>query len=399
MAGTRRRPGALGPHVDGYRAALLALGYTSETVRGQLKVLGQLGRWMTARALTPADLNAAVLDGFLADRRRDGFRQAPYRRGVSVLLDYLVAAGMTRADWPHVTALDALIDGYRQWLLNDRGLAETTVLRYENTARRFLARHVPNGDIAQLATLTGATVNGFLLAEAGRCSVGAAKGRVAELRSLLRFLYLRGLVPLPPGTAVPPVAGWHNTGIPPTLPAGVIQQLLDSCDRSSPTGIRDYAIMMLVARLALRSIEVARLQLDDVDWRHGELVVRGKARRRDRLPVPVDVGQAVVAYLTKGRPRTSLRDLFMTCRAPRRPIRADLVGDVVERACRRRGLPNVGPHRLRHALATEMLAHGVTLTGISQVLRHRDLATTASYAKVDFISLRAVARPWPGATR
>jgi integrase len=161
-------------------------------------------------------------------------------------------------------------------------------------------------------------------------------------------------------------------------------------------GVRDYAILMLVARLGLRSIEVARLLLDDIDWRCGEIVVRGKGRREDRLPLPADVGEALVAYLSCPRPRSDARHVFLTCKAPHGPIRADLVGDVVERACRRAGSPKVGPHRLRHALAADMLRHGAGLTAIGQVLRHQDLATTALYAKVDFIALRAVAQPWPG---
>jgi site-specific recombinase XerD len=178
-----------------------------------------------------------------------------------------------------------------------------------------------------------------------------------------------------------------------------IQRLLDGCDRSSAVGIRNFAIMTLVARLGLRSIEVARLELRDVDWRAGELVVRGKGRRHDRLPLPVEVGEALVAYLSSGRNPEGARHLFLTCRAPRGPIRADLVGDVVERACQRAGLPAVGPHRLRHALASELLRHGAGLVAISQVLRHQDLATSALYAKVDLDALRHVARPWPGAVR
>ena len=157
--------------------------------------------------------------------------------------------------------------------------------------------------------------------------------------------------------------------------------------------------MMLVARLGLRSIEVARLELRDVDWRAGELVVRGKGRRQDRLPLPAEVGEALVAYLSGGRNPEGARHLFLTCRAPRGPIRADLVGDVVERACMRAGLPHVGPHRLRHALAGELLRQGAGLVAISQVLRHQDLATTALYAKVDLDALRQVAQPWPGALR
>jgi integrase len=183
------------------------------------------------------------------------------------------------------------------------------------------------------------------------------------------------------------------------MTAADVQALLDSCDRSTPVGVRNFAIMTLVARLGLRSIEVARLELRDVDWRAGELVVRGKARRRDRLPLPAEVGEALVAYLSCDRNPEGARHLFLTCKAPRGPIRADLVGDVVERACQRAGLPHVGPHRLRHALAGELLRQGAGLVAISQVLRHQDLATTALYAKVDLGALRRVAQLWPGATR
>jgi site-specific recombinase XerD len=282
------------------------------------------------------------------------------------------------------------------WLAWERGLAAATVLRYESTARRFLQQQAMAGGVLKPAGLTGADVNAFLLRECGRVSAGSAKGRVAELRAVLRFLYLQGLTPLRLGTAVPPVGGWRLAGLPPVMTAADVQLLLDSCDRGTDVGVRDFAIMTLVARLGLRSIEVARLELRDVDWRAGELVVRGKARRQDRLPLPADVGEALAAYLTRGRAPAGARRLFLTCRAPRRPIRADLVGDVVERACLRAGLPRVGPHRLRHALAAELLRRGAGLVAISQVLRHQDLATTALYAKVDLTTLRQVAQPWPG---
>jgi site-specific recombinase XerD len=242
-------------------------------------------------------------------------------------------------------------------------------------------------------------VNAFLLRECGRVSAGSAKGRVTELRSVLRFLYLQGITPLRLGTAVPPVGGWRFATLPPTMTAADVQLLLDSCDCSSAIGVRDLAMMTLVARLGLRSIEVARLELGDVDWRAGEVVVRGKGGRHDRLPLPAEVGEALVAYLSCGRAPEDARHLFLTCRAPRGPIRADLVGDVVERACNRAGLPRVGPHRLRHALAAELLRQGAGLVAISQVLRHQDLATTALYAKVDLGALRRVAQPWPKAAR
>ena len=182
------------------------------------------------------------------------------------------------------------------------------------------------------------------------------------------------------------------------MPRSDIDRLLESCDRSTLDGARDHAILILLARLGLRSIEIARLQLDDLDWRAGDLLVRGKARRDDRLPMADDVGTALVEYLAL-RGRHDSRSLFLTLRAPTRPIRADLVGDVVQRHCRAAGVPHVGPHRLRHTLATEMLAAGAALADISQVLRHSDLATTAIYAKVDLGRLRQVSRPWPGAAR
>jgi integrase len=270
------------------------------------------------------------------------------------------------------------------------------MLRYAKTARRFLAEQAMPGGVFSPAGLSGADLNAFLLRECARVSAGSAKGKVAELRSLMRFLHLRGLTPMKLGTSVPPVGGWRLAAVPPTMSAADVQRLLDCCPRTGNVGIRDYAILTLLARLGLRSVEVSRLRLEDVDWRSGEIAIRSKGRREDRLPLPVDVGEALVAYLSDARPQVSTRRLFVTDRAPRGPIRADLVGDVVERACKRAGLPTVGPHRLRHALAGEILRQGSGLTAISQVLRHQDLATTALYAKVDFTALRAVARPWPG---
>jgi integrase len=272
------------------------------------------------------------------------------------------------------------------------------VLRYETLARRFLTARVTPFDELGVADLDGAVVSRFLLVECERVCLGSAKGKVAELRSLLRFLHVRGFTPRSLAESVPGVAGWRDTTVPPTMPQADIEALLAGCDRSTLDGARDHAILTLLARLGLRSIEIARLQLDDLDWRAGDLLVRGKARRDDRLPIPADVGTALAEYLAL-RCRHESRFVFLTLRAPIRPIRADLVGDVVQRHCRQAGVPHVGPHRLRHTLASRMLARGAALADISQVLRHSDLATTAIYAKVDLTRLRQVARPWPGAAR
>ncbi len=399
MASTRRKPGRLGPQVDGYRAWLAHRGYTPQTVRNMLADLGQLGLWMSREGLVPAKLDEDAMVAFVAARQAAGRRRALGPRAMIPLLGYLREAGVTPAATPPQTPLGALLGEYRMWLVQERGLAAATVLRYESTARRFLQQQAMAGGVLKPAGLAGPDVNTFLLRECGRVSAGSAKGRVAELRAVLRFLYLQGFTPLRLGTAVPPVGGWRLAALPPTMTAADVQLLLECCDRSTDVGARDFAIMTLVARLGLRSIEVARLELRDVDWRAGELVVRGKARRQDRLPLPAEAGAALVAYLAWGRVPAGARRLFLTCRAPRGPIRADLVGDVVERACLRAGLPRVGPHRLRHALAAELLRRGAGLAAISQVLRHQDLATTALYAKVDLTMLRQVAQPWPGTAR
>lgn len=397
MTGPRRKAGALAPQVESYRAWLAERGYTTLTARNMLKDLGQLGLWMSKQGLDAVDLDEEQLDQHLSDLRKAGRRRVAGPRGLVPLLTFLRESGVVPA--PQVTASPAegLLDRYHCWMESERGLSASTILRYENTARRFLAEQAVVGGEFVPGGLTGADLNAFLLRECTRVSAGSAKGRVAELRSLMRFLHLHGVIPMKLGGAVPPVGGWRFASVPPTMTTGDVQRLLDHTPRDEVVGVRDYAIIMLVARLGLRSIEVARLLLDDVDWRCGEIIVRGKGRREDRLPLPADVGEAMVAYLSGARPRLDDRHMFLTCKAPRGPIRADLVGDVVERACLRAGAPRVGPHRLRHALAADMLRHGAGLTAIGQVLRHQDLATTALYAKVDFIALRAVAQPWPGA--
>lgn len=401
MSETRRNAGRMAPYIEGLQAELLEQRYTPGTVRNQLKVVGQLGRWMDQEDVRVEALSPEVIDAFLAAKRADGRRRVEGVRSFRPFLEYLHGQGVVRLSDAPSGLLEEFIASYRAWLIVERGLAAPTILRYENLARRFLRERMVSFGHLALEDLVAPDVTGFLLRECGRVSVGAAKGRVAELRSLLRFLYLRGWTPKALATAVPPVAGWHDTGVPVGVTADEVRLLLDSCDRGSSGGIRDLAILSLVARLGLRSAEVARLELGDIDWRAGEVEIRGKARRRDRLPLPYEVGEALADYLHQARPGCPavIREVFLAEKAPLRAIRPDLVGDVTRRACDRVGLPRVGAHRLRHALATDLLGRGATLVAVSQVLRHRDLATTAVYAKVDLGGLRQVAQPWPGVKR
>jgi len=390
----------MAPFIDGFGGFLEARGYTPLTVRNLLKMVGSLGRWMVSAGLTPPDLSVARVDEFVGFRRavEGGRPSRTFRRPLLLLLDYLTAEGVLPVVEPApLNGLSGVIEAYRQWLTLERGSAATTIIRYVRTAGLFLAAHgTVDGD---LAWLSSERVNHFLVGEARRCSVGAAKGRVAEMRCLLRFLYVTSRVPADLGSAVPPVAGWRDTGLPRACEPGTVQLLLDSCDRASRVGVRDFAIIMLLARLGLRSVEIARMRLDDIDWRAGEVTIRGKNRRLDRLPLPDDAGRAVAAYLVKSRPVSGLREVFLTMRAPLGPIRPTVVGDVVEQACQRAGIASFGAHRLRHSLATGMLAAGVPLRDISQVMRHSDLATTAIYAKVDLKTLRQITQPWGGDPR
>jgi len=399
MPGTRRKPGRLGPYVEGFKQSLLASGYTPSCVVIILWQAGRLGRWMDSEDIDAGELDAEVLSAFRAALRVRGVRCVPGARGFRPLLEYLRGEGVLADSAPPCTPVQMLIAEYRTWLVVDRGLAEATVLRYENLAHRFLTERADAHGSEFIAGLSGAHVIAFLLRETARLRVGSAKGRVAELRSLLRFLYVTGRTTLPLATAVPPVAGWRDTSVPVGITPENVQRLLDSCERTGQARTRDFAILLMVSRLGLRSAEVARLELGDIDWRAGQITLRGKARREDRLPLPCDVGEALADYLSTTRPSTPIRQVFLTSTAPARGIRPALVGSVTNHACDRAGLPRVGAHRLRHAMASDLLRHGATLAAVSQVLRHQDLATTAIYAKVDLDALRTVAQPWPGAAR
>jgi site-specific recombinase XerD len=353
---------------------------------------------MLDQGLEIEQLDDAVVDAFVDSRRAAGWQSSLARRPRSLLI-YLWGLGVIGPEREQLLSpLEELIEDYRDWLLRERGLAAITVSRYEACARRFLGERAGEADELGVEDLRGEHVTAFLLQECERLSIGSAKGKVGELRSLLRYLFVRGLTPVALADSVPPVAGWRDTEIPWLIAREDVERLIGCCDRSTLDGARDVAMLLLLARLGLRCVEVARLELGDLDWRSGEIVVRGKGGQQDRLPLVADAGAALATYLER-RGRRDSRRVFLTLRAPIRPIRPDLVGDVVQRACVRAGVRHVGAHQLRHALASDLLASGASLAEIGQVLRHRDLATTSIYAKVDLGRLRQVAQPWPGAAR
>jgi site-specific recombinase XerD len=290
----------------------------------------------------------------------------------------------------------AVLEDYRAFLVGERGLAAESVRCYCNHARVFLAQ-LPDPVESGLSGLSAGGVTAYVVAYCQGRNTWSAKAMVTALRSLLRYLHVSGRAPGSLAGAVPTVAGWRLAGLPRALAAGQADALIAGCDLDTAVGLRDHAILVVLARLGLRTAEVAALRLEDVDWRAGQVLIRGKGNQIERLPLPVPVGQALTGYLTGARPACACRSVFVTARGcPPRPLTAMAVRQVVARACARAGLPRLGAHRLRHTLASDMLRAGTPLAQVGQVLRHRSQLSTAIYAKVDQVELRQLARPWPG---
>jgi integrase/recombinase XerD len=291
---------------------------------------------------------------------------------------------------------DLLIE-FGEWLDRQRGLAPITIENYGWHAGQFLAA-LPGPAEVSVSLLDAGTVTAFMVEFCRDRNTNSAKSMARSVRSFLRFAHATGRTSAELWGAVPSSAGWHLASLPKSVPAADLERLLAVAARSrfTATGRRDYAILLLLARLGLRRGEVAGLCLGDIDWRSGELTVVGKGSRVERLPLPAEPGEAIVAWLTDGRPACQTRAVFTTLRPPGRPLSPGAVGHVVAGACRAAGIARIGAHRLRHTLATAMLRGGASLPEVGQVLRHRSAMSTAIYAKVDEVALRLLVRPWPG---
>ncbi len=393
-----RQGGVLAPFAPGFTAWLADAGYAPHGAVKQLHLFAHLSRWLDREGLAPANLDAEVVERFFVDRRASGQTKYLSSRAAQPILAYLRAIGvvpaesLSRPEGP----VEELLADYERFMVLERGVLAASAHGYAVNVRPFLEGFVGR-DGLQLGRLDGAAVVAFVVATCPLQSRSSAKRTTKALRSLLRFLHAEGHADRPLAHTVPAASGWRLAGLPKRLEVAQVQALLDGCDRSTVVGRRDFAVLMLLARLGLRASEVPGLLLDDVDWRAGEIVVRGKHGRADRLPLPADVGEAVVAYLENGRPARPLgRNVFCRVRAPHRSVSRTGVGKIVCDAGERAGLGRVGAHQLRHTVASEMLRAGGSLAEIGQVLRHQHPQTTAIYAKVDREALRGIARSWPG---
>ena len=395
-----RISGPLAGFAEGFGAELTQLGYAPASVRLQMKVVADLSDWLLNHGMVAADLRSSDLGRFLRDRRAAGYTRYASFKAVRPVLDYLERLEVMppQTEDAVLSQVDVVLDRFWRYLTVERALAAATARGYTDMVRPFLqGRLSADCRASDLEHLTAADVVSFVVARCPRQSRGAAKLTVTALRSFLRFLHLDGVIEESLISAVPSVAGRRLVGLPKGLSPDQVRRLFASCDDTTRRGCRDVAILTMLVRLGMRSGEVAKLRLDDIDWRAGAIIVCGKANSTERIPLPADVGRAVAQYLQRGRPVSAQgRTVFVRIKAPLRHLSSCGVSNVVADAAKRAGLGRIHAHRLRHTAAMQMLRAGASLPEIGQLLRHRRALTTAIYAKVDRDTLRMIARPWPG---
>lgn len=389
--------GPLAPHLPAYAQRLHDDGYATQSGQLQLRMLGHFNRWLERQRLAVHEVNASTLDRYVRSRRKAG----KLRRGDPAALSRLL--GMLRhndAEKPSspLTASQVALRQFQQYLRQERSLSAATITHYTPIVAAFLAECLPTG-LLDFRRIAASDIAGFVQRQADRITTKHAGTVVTALRSFLRYLLQRGAIDRDLAACVPTIATWSLSTVPKFLPAEQIQRVVDACNRDTARGKRDYALLLLLARLGLRAGEVVALTLEDLDWGAGVITVRGKRKRVAQMPVPSDVGAALAEYIRHARPDCSSRRVFIRAKAPLVGFASSVaISSLVDRSLKRAGVESIcrGAHLFRHSLATHMLKHGASLPEIGDLLRHRRLDTTAIYAKVDLIALRSIALPWPG---
>lgn len=395
----RWQPNPLVVHLRPFAASLSEKDYANSTIKLKLWLLANFGKWLGRSGLTATSVDEPLIEEFIKDRQTEG---RLHRGDVAVLrqfLDHLRRFDVVPRRKPiqEQPLLEEILSRYGKYLKSERGLVNATIINYQPAIRKFLIERFGEGPFL-FRELKQSDISGFVLRHFQNMSLKRAQLMTTALRSFFRFLFERGELQIDLAASVPTVAGWRSSEVPKYLIPEEVDRLLRACDRQTSSGRRNYAILLLLARLGLRAGEVVDLKLDDIDWRAGEIIIRGKGLFHDRMPMPRDVGDALASYLRTDRPRSQIRQLFLCMRAPRRGFAgASTVTTIVRRALDRADLHPVlkGAHLLRHSLATSMLRSGATMAEIGEVLRHRVPNTTEIYAKVDFDGLRSLAHEWP----
>jgi len=394
----RHRAGLFGAHLDTYTSTLTELQYRPDTVRSHCYLFRIFGRWLKQRRMRLVDLNEEVITSFWRKERGRQWRvKAVGLKPMQRMLVQLRSQGVVpKPTIPKPSDAAALAGRFGEYLVERRSLQPVTVDDATRVVRQFIEDSFGRGPV-RLHALGEKDITRFVLGTADRMSPRTTQTRVSFLRSFFRFLLEHGEIDVDLASAVPTAASWQHAGVPKFLTHEQIEQVLKACDRATTPGRRDHAILLLLARLGLRRSEVIRLQLDDIQWRAGELLVRGKGDSVEAVPLLAEVGKALATYIEKDRPECATRRVFIRVRAPLTPLAAGTLTTVVRDAIVRAGLdvPNRGTHVFRHSLATNMLRAGASMGEIGTVLRHHSPATTEIYTKVDFTSLRRLAQPWP----
>lgn len=396
----RLKSGLHGQLVERFAARLVEDGLVRLGTWRCLNVVGGLLSWIESRRCALAGIDERMVERYLRHRAgRQSIQpgdRAALKRWLSVLRD---EGAIAPAVLPPLTPHDRIFKEFDDYLRTERGLAPKSIIRHLPIIRRFLHEVCPAGD-DDLGKISQEDVIRYVERHAQDWSPRTGKAMCWSLRAFLRYLHHRGLNPRALAGCVPSMRRWKLATLPTYLPAAQVQKALDGCDRATAMGRRDYAILMMLAKLGLRADEVATLTLDDIDWRASEMLVRAKGRQRARMPIPPDVGAAIVAYLRNGRPKSSCRRLFVRTLAPHVGFASGCaITMIAKTALDRVGIEDCahrGAHIFRHSLATELLRSGATVSEIGQLLRHESHDTTRIYAKVDIEALRTLGLPWPG---
>jgi len=398
----RLHAGPLGTHIDTYASRLLEQGFSSGRARDKIRLIADLSGWLQRRRLGAQDIDPKTLNRYLKDRKS----YIHPGRGASSTLQELLHMLWSKKIAIHERSSEATDPckraerDFERYLSQERGLSFATLANYLPFVHQLLGERFGNGPI-DFAKLRATDITGFVQHHARDHSRGRSGAMVAALRAFLRHLRHQGEITTDLAACVPTVANWSHAALPKFLKPGQVDQVLKHCDRRCATGRRNYAVLLLLARLGLRAGEVVALTLDDIDWKEGNFTVRGKGGREAKLPLPVEVGEAIADYLRNGRPHCASRRLFIRQRAPRVGLANSAISKLVMRALAHAGVdsPHKGAHLFRHTLATEMLRQGASLTEIGELLRHQHPNTTMIYTKVDLPALRRLAQAWPGGGR
>jgi len=387
-------------YIPVFTSFLSSQGFTAPSLRSKIQIVRNFSRWIDKQQIKVCEVDEGAIDAFFKQHPRPGYVRRGDLSALHSLLEWLREIEVTRALLPEVDSgeLHSIECHFSRFLEEERGLSQATLDNYLPMMRCFLTERFGSNPIV-LSEIDASDVTQFVLRYARTMSCRRAQLMTSALRGFFRFLYLRGDIASDLAASVPTVADWKMSELPKSLEPEEVEGLLQSSDNSTAIGQRDYAVLILLARLGLRAGEVVAMTLDDIDWEAGLITIRGKGARHDQLPIPQDVGEALATYLRHGRLPCGTRRVFIRARAPRRGFSSSVaIADIVRRALTRAGLDPIrkGAHLLRHSLATKMLQRGACLSEIGEILRHSTQNTTEIYTKVDLVALSALARPWPG---